>query len=156
MTRRSEYGTGLDVAIMIPGVEPAFEAGEAQPIDLEFVAQMVDVPTKALFAVRGYPKGSGIDYDQFEIARDSFALLGGYDGPMRGFPGCHSLRASSAMVGGPDGLSGSPVARVLRRQDGSWAAALAGMVVMGGPERLHFVEVGTIMGVLKSASNSQR
>src|SRR4051794_3466660 len=66
----SEYGTGLDVALMVPATEPRFEKDHATPLGLELIANMQDVPTNALFAVRGFPRGKGIDYDQATISRD--------------------------------------------------------------------------------------
>jgi|GEM_PF-1874715 len=146
----SEYGTGLDVAILVPAIEPSFEIGQASPLDLKIFANMDNVPPSALFAVRGYLTGEGIDYASGEIKRDSLALLATYDGWLDGFPGCHTLRLATPQFGGVDGLSGSPVMRITRAADGSWSPGLAGMVVMGGPSKIHIVDVRTLIGVLSA------
>jgi len=142
------------VAVLVPAGEPEFDPAQVVPLELDIIANLAKVRRKALFAIRGYPRGSGIDYESGIIARDSLAALGFYEGPAP-WRACHTLSLSTENLGGPDGLSGSPVVRALRNPDGTWVPALAGMVQRGGPSKVHFVDARVLIGFLEGARLSE-
>ena len=138
----------LDIAALIPAYEPTFATEHAVILDFE-MAEMDDVRERCLFAVGGYPRDA-IDYEkeQVHIERRRFAGYGFYRGPTS-WKYCHSLRLK--FIDGPieiDGLSGAPVARIKIMNDGSWVPTLAGMVLRGGADDLHFVDVRVLKAIL--------
>jgi hypothetical protein len=138
------YESACDVAAMLPVSQPLFIDGQTEPIDLLKVARVEAARPNSLFAIAGYPRSlpanNLIDYDLRTVSFSLYHGLGTYAGPFQ-FDGCHTLDVSTVEVGGPQGLSGSPVFRCLLNDDGSWSAAFAGMVIMGSPSKIHFVDV---------------
>ncbi|SRR5229473_5563510 len=147
------FESALDLAIMVPTGVVAPSSGDFVPCSIERVANMAAVPTTAMFVVAGYPgghpAGKGVDYDQRGIHVTRFISIGTYVGKSD-LRGCHRLKLSTVIAGGPAGLSGSPVFRALHNEDGSWTPALAGLVITGNNEDLHFLDVAYLQTVLNN------
>jgi len=130
----------LDVAILVPAEEPTFDGREAAPIDFDIVANLDHVPADCIFAMRGYPKDKDIDYETQQIERTCQSAFGKYVG-RASWKSCHTLQMIGTDGRSFDGLSGAPVVRVVIDKQRRWRPALAGLVLRGGNNKLHFVEV---------------
>jgi hypothetical protein len=139
------YDAVCDFAVMFPDNSPAFVAGESDAYDLARVAGLDAVPRGSLFGVCGYPSSYSdrnvIDYDSRTVTFGRHLAIGSYEGPST-ITGHHVLQISTAEIGGPNGFSGSPVFRLSAAQErGTWAPAFAGIVTLGGPRQLQFIDV---------------
>jgi hypothetical protein len=145
-----QFEAASDLAIMIPVSTPAFVEGNSAPHELNRVANLEAAPRGSVFCVCGYPVASEhnvIDYASRTITVGLHVAFGTYAAPSQ-FKGHHMLDVSTAEFGGPNGLSGGPVFRLLRDEDGTWSPSFAGIVTMGGPNRIHFIDVTFLGGFL--------
>jgi hypothetical protein len=149
------YEDAFDIAVLVPATPPPLVVGESLALDLTFGATM-DTATvgKTVFAVCGYPRnhpngGNMIDYDRLAASFFTLHAIGIYAGPSP-MLGCHQLTVNLESVGGPDGFSGGPVFRA-EFIDGAWEGTFAGMMIRGGPNRLHFIENGYLLGMVTLA-----
>jgi hypothetical protein len=137
-----------DLAIMIPVEEPRIVEGQSFALDISEVADMRVVRPHALFAYAGYPLGrpdrNAVDYDIQRIDFEIFHGLGTYVGASPSMAGCHTLKIETEPPGGPNGLSGSPVLRVVHSRGTDWRAGLAGLVIRGGRGLLQFIDAAHI------------
>jgi len=133
------YEGVCDIAVMFPASLPPFVTGESEAYDLARVADM-DAPRDSVFAICGYPLGytdrNIVDYESRKVTFGPHLAFGAYDGPSA-ITGHHVVQVSTTDIGGPNGFSGSPVFRLLRDEArGAWAPAFAGIVTLGGPDRI--------------------
>jgi hypothetical protein len=106
-----------------------------------------------LFCACGYPQASErnvIDYAARTITVGLHIAIGTYDAPSpSAFTGHHMLDVSTEEFGGPNGLSGGPVFRLfVDETSGMCIPSFAGIVTMGGPNRIHFIDVAFLSGFL--------
>ena len=146
-----EYEDACDVAVLKPSSTPAFVEDESLAVDLAIGANMATAETgKSLFAICGYPRnhpnGNMIDYERRAADFVLFHAIGAYAGPSP-LPGCHQLDVSTAQVGGPDGFSGGPAFRIWLSGE-AWQGILAGLVIRGGVNRVHFIENSSLLGIV--------
>lgn len=141
-----EFSDVTDVAILYM---PTSATSTADGTDLypagEFAVDMAVAPTGCPLVVRGYPRehpGNFVNVDERGLKFHAYSAQGYYRGPS-GLNGMHKIDIDLTEVGGPQGFSGSPVfAPVLR--DGEWWPGLAGMVLRGGGNILHFLDVKSL------------
>lgn len=149
-----QYEGVCDFAILFPNTSPAFVAGESEAYDLARVAVPGATARNSLFAVCGYPSGYSdrnvIDYESRTLTFGRHLAIGTYEEPST-ITGHHVLRVCSAEFGGPNGFSGSPVFRISGGQEGgTWAPTFAGIVTLGGPSRLRFIDVEYLATFLRN------
>lgn len=145
-----EHETACDFAILIPNQRPQFIDGQSEPLDAKMLASVKGAPIGALFAVCGYPQAGDANSVDYETSSASFTLhheLGTYRGGSS-FIGCHELEIDTAKLGGPNGLSGSPVLRVLSDGEGGWTSGFSGIVTNGGPNIVHFLDVACMLAAI--------
>lgn len=146
-----QFEAASDLAIMIPASPPAFVEGDSAPYELVRVANVDAAPLGSDFAVFGYPRASErnvIDYAARTLTFGLHLAIGSYDGRSP-FKGHHMLDVSTAEIGGPAGFSGGPVFRLLGGAERETTTpSFAGIVTMGGPNRIHFIDVAFLSGFL--------
>jgi hypothetical protein len=140
-----EFEAVCDLAIMRPVTVPAFVPGHSESYDLARVVRMTSVPDKAPFAMCGYPSNAPgcntFDYIERRITFGLHAAVGTYAGQSP-IVGHHLLEVSTAHCGGPNGLSGGPVFRLVQEAStGTWEPVFAGIVTMGSHTHVHFMDV---------------
>ncbi len=140
-----QYDAVCDFAVMLPAAAPSFVEGDSDAYDLARVAKMDAAQHKNLFAVCGYPSSYAdrnvIDYEARSVTFGLHVAIGTYEAPSS-MKGHHVLEVSTAEIGGPNGFSGGPVFRLLfDKAAGTWTPVLAGIVTMGGPGRIHFIDI---------------
>ncbi len=143
-----QYDAVCDFAVMLPAGAPAFVDGDSEAYNLARVAKMEAAQYKNLFAVCGYPSSYAdrnvIDYEARSVTFGLHVAIGTYEAPSS-MKGHHVLEVSTAEIGGPNGFSGGPVFRLLfDRVAGTWTPVLAGIVTMGGPGRIHFIDIAVL------------
>lgn len=147
-----EFEDATDIASMVPVAEPRFVPGQSRALDIESIARHEPFTTGMLLGVFGYPSrhpgNGGIDYDTRRAHTALYSSLGTYAGPSP-LAGCHLLAVSTERAGGSDGMSGSPVLAFGLRNDGSWEVRLAGLVIRGNMEVVHFVETRYLLEMLR-------
>src|SRR5205823_11082355 len=115
-----------------------------RPIAIETIANVATMKEHQLYAVAGYPRnhpgGNAVDYDRKAIDFRLFHGIGLYEGKAP-LLGCHTIKVTTAAVGGADGLSGGPVLRIVLDRKKKASCALAGVIIRGNAERIHFVGV---------------
>ena len=79
-----------------------------------------------------------------------YFAIGQYGGPLSSVPACHVMLTTMPPQGA-DGMSGSPVACCRIEDDGTWAPGLAGMLLMGGGDLLHFLDGRRLFGYVQGA-----
>ena len=145
-----------DFAVMFPVSPPAFVAGDSDAYDLARVAKMDAAPRKSLFGVFGYPRSyedrNIVDYAAGTVTFGLHLAVGTHEGPSS-IKGHHTLDVSTAEIGGPNGFSGGPVFRLLfDKASGAWTPAFAGIVTMGGPKRIQFIDIAFLGKFLRGVS----
>lgn len=149
-----EFEGICDFAVMLPVSVPSFVSGESEAYDLARVARMDAAPPDSVFGMCGYPLGykdrNVVDYEERRATFGLHLAVGAYAGPSS-MLGHHTLKVSTGEIGGPNGFSGSPVFRLLRDQTtGSWSPAFAGIVALGGPELVHFIDIAYLATFLRN------
>jgi hypothetical protein len=122
-----EYDDVCDVAVMVPTTKPPTGGKYFRPVGIETIANVETMKSPQLYAVAGYPRhhrdGNPVDYERRTISFRLFHAIGTYQSKAAGLPGCHTLKLSTEPVGGAQGLSGSPVFRVLIARTGAVSCA---------------------------------
>lgn len=141
----ARYEAVCDFAVMFPQAPPSFVQGDSAAFDLARVARMDAAEPESLFGVFGYPRAhedrNVIDYAARSLTFGLHLAIAKYEGRST-IAGHHSLRVSTAEFGGPNGFSGGPVFRLLLDEaNGAWTPVFAGMVTMGGTNRIQFIDV---------------
>ena len=144
-----QFEAASDLAIMVPSSPPTFVDGDSAPYDLIRVTNLTAASRGSPFAVFGYPQASdrnAIDYATRTLTFEVAVAIGTYEAPST-FSGHHMLDVSTQDIGGPSGFSGGPVFRLFRDGE-TWTPSFAGIVTMGGPTRIHFIDVAFLSGFL--------
>jgi hypothetical protein len=115
---------------------------------------MEAAPFQAVFAVAGYPSAyldrNHFDYESHRITFGLHVAIGTYAGPST-FAGHHVLDVSTAESGGPNGLSGGPVFRLLHEPaTDTWTPAFAGIATMGSREKIQFIDIAFLGTFLRN------
>lgn len=149
-----EFEDACDVAVMVPMTKPPTGGQYFRPVGIETIANVETMKSPQLYAVAGYPRhhphGNSVDYERKAMTFRLFHAIGTYESKAAGLPGCHTLKLSTEPVGGAQGLSGSPVFRVVFAKSGSVSCALAGMVIRGNVELVHFIGVDYLAQMLRT------
>lgn len=148
-----EHEDVCDVAVMVPLTQPRGGPPYFRPISIETIANVATMRAPQLYVVAGYPRnhpdGNAVDYERMVIDFRLFHAIGTYERKSTAMPGCHTLKVSTEPVGGAQGLSGGPVLRVVIDKGGTASCALAGMVIRGNAEVVHFIGVDYLATMLR-------
>jgi hypothetical protein len=146
-----QYREASDVAVMVPTTEPQFIDGASRAIELDRVVDLQSSPIGQIMVVAGYPiedPGNYIDYETKQINFKLFHAVGTYGGKAPEFgPGCHKMQVSTKDVGGPQGMSGSPVLGLVEK-DSRLSVSFAGLVIRGDEKLVVFIEAAYLVKVL--------
>lgn len=142
------FEDACDFAVMVPSSQPQTASPYFSPISIVEVADVDRMRSDQIYVVAGYPrhhpKGNSVDYERNVMEFQSFRAIGTYESASF-LPGCHTLKLDTRAVGGAQGLSGSPVFRVTN--DGK-KCGLAGLVIRGNDQIVHFIGVNFIVEML--------
>jgi hypothetical protein len=144
LTADAGYGREprFDIAVMPIAGRPGY-TNDVRPLSLDRIARPDAFQPKALFAIAGYPSSptvTDLDYDARRFRHARFATLAQYTAPAVHAEGLHRLACHTEQVGGPNGLSGSPVLRITFDDNDAVSWGLAGMVIWGGTAELTFID----------------
>jgi hypothetical protein len=146
-----EVVDACDLAVLVPVAEPVLDEDDVVALVADEVADMTRAPQHALFAYAGYPREgerNSVDYDNRTIHFELFHGFGTYSGPARSMTGCHTLKLIGAPANGLQGVSGSPVIRVVFDREHGTKVGLASLAIREGSSLLHFVDVAHLIALL--------
>lgn len=149
----SPYTEETDVAILVPEREP--EPEEVRILDLEdnYLVDLRKWEVGGVVAASGFPRTGAMRYGEDGggvYASVHYFAIGQYGGTHTSLSACH-IMLTRVPPEGPDGMSGSPVACCRIEDDGTWTPGFAGMVLMGGLDRLHFLDGVRLLGYVRAA-----
>jgi hypothetical protein len=120
------------------------------PLELSRIANLRTATAETLFAMAGYARSDQMlqfDYEGGALNWNPSFHLGTYAGAAPDRKHCHLINLNTEWIGGPDGLSGSPVLRVDFAR-GRVRCALAGVAVRANLKQLLFVDVRRVVGLV--------
>jgi hypothetical protein len=104
----------------------------------------------ANFYLFGFPTElRSVDYDMPHVHVRQVVTSADYNGPSHARY-LHSLKITGKKSFTQDGLSGGPVYHIAKDQDG-FHIGLAGIMVRGGNDYVHFIDVRFVLSLLRSA-----